>query len=122
MADDDFGISMAWTKKEIVKRYEELLETYREQVRLTEAVEQQRTEAEKRADAQAMTHAEEVGSVDAAEALTMLRATINSNLLDWSERLESQSRRLASLDRAIEIKEQRLAELDDLGTAVDGLN
>ena len=121
-AQEEFNVSMSLTKKELIQKYEELLKAYQKKVDKVEQTREQLTEAQKMYDDDAIVIASEVSVPGAIDAIASLRQAITSSFADLTERLTDQTQRLEALDRAIALKEARLAELHDIDLAADGLS
>ena len=119
---DQFNLPSNITKAVLLEKYHELLETFRKKARAAEKSEEERTEADKKADGVALDIADGASAQAVVEGIGQLRMHIGTVLNDLTDQLTKHAEHLISLKRAIELREARLGELTDLEVAADTLS
>ena len=118
---DQFKLPSNITKADLLGKYRELLDAYRSKAREAEKREEERTDADKKADLVAFEMADGASAQAVVEGIGQLRVHVGTVLNDLTAQLTEHAEHLTSLKRAIELREARLEELSDLDVATDTL-
>lgn len=112
---EEFKISAQMTKKQLIEEHERLLEAYRDKERAAEAARREREAAAK--DLEDLEKAREATVEGIMESAGQLRTQMVRTLNELVEGMSGQAERLEVLNRAVDDREKRLEELDDVEQA-----
>lgn len=118
----NFNLPANATKKVLIEKYNALLSAYEAKVRSAREAAAQAPAAGKRADAEALVAASDTSVGGVLTSIGALRGQVGSALGELTDKLAAQAERSLQLERAIELREKRLAELYEIEEAADALD
>ncbi len=116
---ENFKITTAMTKKELIEKYSKLFDAYQKKLKEATEAEKWRSEAERLKEQNAIVNAKKTTVEGVLENVTSLRTQLGKTLNDLTQKLSSQAERLEELNHAITAQEERLKELYDIEAATE---